>query len=625
MSLKKKFFLGVVKMDNYGFYLSTLSLRGKGKKNAEVTFYQGLNLISGASNTGKTFIFQCIDFIFGGRDVPKNIDERKGYDIVLLELRTYDGRILTLRRNLTDKKMYIYECEINEIDNIVPVEIKSQHDKEDPDNVSTILLDICKAPYKNVVKNKQGITVSFSFRDFVHISMLSEKRIIDSISPIYPEDSMYTNTKSQSAFRTIMTGKDDTFYSENKQKNDVKLGAKAKLEIVENMILDTRISIEEISRELEGENFNIDDFEREITSLKNQITDKSSTLDTLQMERNSKWMNLQNIKSEKMLLSESVKRFKLLRKNYESDLERLDFIEEAIFFTEQLVDIKCPVCDNPFKPEEVDVKNGVLAEFKKTRMQLGDLISTILETQEKEHIMSSEINIIKSELQKIDQIIEEELQPMLYEFKNKIENVMNLRDKFKMIEFNKEKLKELIKNQEELTDQIKAKKAKVEFSNDVNQNSLKLFSQIVQDILIDWQLEEVVNVEFDEVKKDIIINGKDKEGFGKGYASILNSAFVVGVLKYAIKLGLPHPKIIILDSPLTTYKEKDVKEDTNDQKVKEEVKNAFFESLNKYQEKVQFIILENIEPKKEIQKKINYYRFTRNESIGRYGFIPVNS
>ncbi|MFF5818070.1 AAA family ATPase [Lysinibacillus capsici] len=612
-------------MDNYGFYLSTLSLRGKGKKNAEITFYQGLNLISGASNTGKTFIFQCIDFIFGGRDVPKNIDERKGYDIVLLELRTYDGRILTLRRNLTDKKMYVYECEINEIDNIVPVEIKNQHDKEDPGNVSTILLDICKAPYKNVVKNKQGITVSFSFRDFVHISMLSEKRIIDSISPIYPEDSMYTNTKSQSAFRTIMTGKDDTFYSENKQKNDVKLGAKAKLEIVENMILDTRISIEEISRELEGENFNIDDFEREITSLKNQITDKSSTLDTLQMERNSKWMNLQNIKSEKMLLSESVKRFKLLRKNYESDLERLDFIEEAIFFTEQLVDIKCPVCDNPFKPEEVDVKNGVLAEFKKTRMQLGDLISTILETQEKEHIMSSEINIIKLELQTIDQIIEEELQPMLYEFKNKIENVMNLRDKFKMIEFNKEKLKELIKNQEELTDQIKAKKAKVEFSNDVNQNSLKLFSQIVQDILIDWQLEEVVNVEFDEVKKDIIINGKDKEGFGKGYASILNSAFVVGVLKYAIKLGLPHPKIIILDSPLTTYKEKDVKEDTNDQKVKEEVKNAFFESLNKYQEKVQFIILENIEPKKEIQKKINYYRFTRNESIGRYGFIPVNS
>lgn len=612
-------------MDNYGFHLSTLSLRGKGKKNAEVTFYQGLNLISGASNTGKTFIFQCIDFIFGGRDVPKNIDERKGYDLVLLELRTYNRRILTLRRDFADKKMYKYECELNEIDNIAPIEIKNQHDKEDPDNVSTILLDICKAPYKNVVKNQKGITVSFSFRDFVHISMLSEKRIIDSISPIYPEDSMYTNTKSKSAFRTIMTGKDDTFYSENNQKKDVKLGAKAKLEIVESMILDTRISIEEISRELEGRNFDIEEFEREINNLENQITDKNSTLNTLQMARDSQWRELQKIKSEKMLLVESVKRFKLLRKNYELDLERLDFIEEAIFFTEQLVDVKCPVCDSPFKTEEVDVKNGILAELKKTRMQLSDLISTITETQEKEHVMSLKIKEIKTVLEKIDQIIEGELQPIIFEFKNKIENLIDLRDKFKMMEFNKDKLEKLIKDQEELKDKINAKKAKVEFSNDINQNSLKLFSQIVQDILTDWQLEEVINVKFDDVKKDIVINGKDKEGFGKGYASILNSAFVMGVLKYAIKLGLPHPKIIILDSPLTTYKEKDVKEDSSKQEVKEEVKNAFFESLNNYKENVQFIILENIEPKKEIQKNINYYRFTRNKLIGRYGFIPSNS
>ncbi|PEF73683.1 hypothetical protein CON94_19545 [Bacillus pseudomycoides] len=612
-------------MSSYGFYLSTLSLRGKGKKNAEVTFYQGLNLISGASDTGKTFIFQCIDFIFGGREVPKNIDERKGYDVVLLELRTYNGQVLTLRRNLTDRKMYKYECELKEIDNVAPIEIKNQHDKEDVDNISTILLDICKAPYKNVVKNQQGITVSFSFRDFVHINMLSEKRIINSISPIYPEDSIFTNTKSQSAFRTIMTGKDDTLYAENKQKNDVKLGAKAKLEVVESMILDTRISIEEIARELEGKKLNMEDFKEEINFLENQITAKNLTLDILQQERDSQWVNLQELKSEKMLLSESIQRFNLLRKNYESDLERLDFIEESIFYTEQLVDVKCPVCDSSFKPEEVDVKDAVLAELQKTKMQLSDLMSTIMETREKENVMSSEINTIQSELERIDQVIEEELQPVLFEFKNKIDGVMYLRDKFKMMEFNKEKLEGLIQIQEELKNKINAKKVKVEFSNDINQNSLNLFSQIVQDILTDWQLEEEINVKFDERKKDIVINGKDKEGFGKGYASILNSAFVIGVLKYAIKLGLPHPKVVILDSPLTTYKEKDVTEDESEQKVREEVKNAFFESLSNYKENVQFIILDNIEPKKEIQEKINYCRFTGNELISRYGFIPANS
>ncbi|MCY7499161.1 MULTISPECIES: hypothetical protein [Bacillus] len=612
-------------MDNNGFYLSKLSLRGKGKENAEVTFSQGLNLISGASNTGKTFIFECIDFVFGGRDVPKKIDERKGYDVVLLELRAYSEQVLTLRRNLTDKKMYKYDCELKGIDNIAPTEIKAQHNKEDADNISTILLDICKAPYKNVVKNKQGITVSFSFRDFVHVSMLSEKRIINSISPIYPEASMYTSTKSQSAFRTIMTGKDDTSYAENKQKDDVKLGAKAKLEIVESMILDTRISIEEISRDLEEKNFNIQEFEREIIFLENQIADKNSTLDDLQMERYSIWIELQEIKSEKMLLSESIQRFNLLRKNYESDLERLDFIEEATFYTEQLEDVKCPVCDSPFKSKDVDVKIAVLAELKKTRMQLSDLMFTIMETQEKENVMDSEINIIKSKINRIDQVIEEELQPVLFEFKNKFDNVMNLRDKFKMMEFNKEKLKELIKNQDELKGKINAKKVKVKFSNDINQNSLKLFSQIVQDILADWKLEEEVSVKFDEGKKDIVLNGKHKEGFGKGYASLLNSAFVIGVLKYTMKLGLPHPKIVILDSPLTTYKEKDVKEEESEQKVREEVKNAFFASLSNYKKNVQFIILDNIEPKKEICEEINYYRFTGNELINRYGFIPENS
>lgn len=609
-------------MSKYGFYISKLSLRGKGKENAELTFYQGLNLISGASNTGKTFIFECIDFMFGGRDIPKKINERKGYDVVLLELHTYNDNVFTLRRNFTDKKLYKYECELKEIDKIAPIEIKSQHDKEDSDNISTLLLEISNASsYKNVVKNQKGVTVSFSYRDFVHMSMLSEKRIINSISPIYPEDSVYTKTKSQSAFRTIMTGKDDSLYAENKQKNEATLGVKAKLEIVESMILDTRISIEEISRELGEEGFSIEEFEENLSFLEIQLKEKNIVLEKHQIEKDKLWKNLQEYKNKKMILSESIQRFNLLRKNYESDIERLDFIEEAIFYTEQLEDVKCPICDSSFKPKEVDVKKAVLAELEKTRIQLIDLIATISETKERENTISSKINSMQLRTKEIDQVMEDELQPVLFEFRNKIENVLKLRDNFKMMEFNKDKLEGLVKNQEELKSKVNAKKVKVDFSNDINSNSLKLFSQIVQDILTEWKLEEEIHVKFDEAKKDIVVNGRDKEGFGKGYASILNSAFVIGVLKYTIKLGLPHPKVVILDSPLTTYKEKDVQVE-EEQKVKEEVKNAFFEYLSQYKKNVQFIILDNIEPKKEIIEKINYYRFTGNELIDRFGFIP---
>ena len=72
---------------------------------------------------------------------------------------------------------------------------------------------------------------------------------------------------------------------------------------------------------------------------------------------------------------------------------------------------------------------------------------------------------------------------------------------------------------------------------------------------------------------------------------------MIGVFRYTIKLGLPHLKVVIIDSPLTTYKERDmqVEKEQNEQKVKEDEKNAFFESFGQYQ----LIILDNIELKKE--------------------------
>ena len=62
-----------------GFYLSWLRLTGPEVKPAEVTFDPGLNVFWGASETGKSFIFTCIDFMLGRSTPPKNIHELDGY------------------------------------------------------------------------------------------------------------------------------------------------------------------------------------------------------------------------------------------------------------------------------------------------------------------------------------------------------------------------------------------------------------------------------------------------------------------------------------------------------------------------------------------------------------------
>jgi AAA15 family ATPase/GTPase len=67
-----------------GFRLRFLGFFGPEKAPATVAFGPGLNVLYGASNTGKSFIVEAIDFMLGGKPPLRDIPERVGYDLVLL-------------------------------------------------------------------------------------------------------------------------------------------------------------------------------------------------------------------------------------------------------------------------------------------------------------------------------------------------------------------------------------------------------------------------------------------------------------------------------------------------------------------------------------------------------------
>ena len=85
----------------YGFALRRLALTGPGRPAAELTFTRGLNVIAGPSDTGKSFVLQCIDYALGGGDVPKEIPEAERYTTVILEIESnHDKRVYTFERSL---------------------------------------------------------------------------------------------------------------------------------------------------------------------------------------------------------------------------------------------------------------------------------------------------------------------------------------------------------------------------------------------------------------------------------------------------------------------------------------------------------------------------------------------
>src|SRR5690606_42095726 len=88
-----------------GYIYNELRLTGINKKDAIIYFKPGLNVISGPSNTGKTFIFDCIDYMLGSSDKLRNIPELKGYSNIILEIES-NNQSYTLESKITNNATY---------------------------------------------------------------------------------------------------------------------------------------------------------------------------------------------------------------------------------------------------------------------------------------------------------------------------------------------------------------------------------------------------------------------------------------------------------------------------------------------------------------------------------------
>ncbi len=83
-----------------GFCLRRLGFFGPRVPPATVTLGPGLNVLYGASNTGKSFVVEAIDFMLGGKGPLRDVPERIGYDQVLLSLETFEGKAFTILRSM---------------------------------------------------------------------------------------------------------------------------------------------------------------------------------------------------------------------------------------------------------------------------------------------------------------------------------------------------------------------------------------------------------------------------------------------------------------------------------------------------------------------------------------------
>lgn len=92
-----------------GLRLCHLTFLGPHREPATVEFGPGLNVIYGASDTGKSFIVETIDFMLGGKLPLRDFEERVGYDRILLGAETLDGQSFTIHRSTAGGAFKVFD------------------------------------------------------------------------------------------------------------------------------------------------------------------------------------------------------------------------------------------------------------------------------------------------------------------------------------------------------------------------------------------------------------------------------------------------------------------------------------------------------------------------------------
>ena len=84
------------------FFIKQISVTGEKVLFSEVSFNDGVNIIYGPSNAGKSYIINCINFMFAGD--PPFTKSSTGYDTVTMTMESDDGYAIFMTRKIIDGK-----------------------------------------------------------------------------------------------------------------------------------------------------------------------------------------------------------------------------------------------------------------------------------------------------------------------------------------------------------------------------------------------------------------------------------------------------------------------------------------------------------------------------------------
>lgn len=600
-------------MSKYGFFIKRLELTGSVVETKSIQFEKGLNVIFGSSDTGKTFIFQCINYMLGGSTPPKSIPESENYNLVGLVIETYEGREFKLERSLQGGNFNLFD----ENNKLLKDLNESNNKKVNKETISSFLLEICNMSNKEIRKKQSGEKQNLYFQDIHKYFLINEEKIITEKSIISEKPERGYNplgTFEKNVLKYLISEEDDSSIVSSQEDDSIDF-KKGRLELYNELISQLNEDLkdsehEKIDEQIEKLDDSIRNYKEIYLSSKTELNKHDNEKDNLVKaihSQENKFINKQEI----------LIRAQLLKKQYISDIARLKATLEAGQYLDDTQTKNCPICDSNIK-ETVNIPELAIAtnaEIVKINLLLKELEeSQKIYTFEKDEIKNN-LESNKKHLNEVVIKIQNEIKVFLEDLSRNIKKYSDKKQELSRVKTLKEKLDEYVQKRDAITITDKKKGTTKVVFQELTSALMAPIVQEIENILksISFDNPENPKIAFSESLLDFVIGTKNRKDYGKGYRAILYASFVIALLQYfrnkSFQIGF-----VLIDSPLYPYKADDKKDDGV---IPNNLADNFYQYLHENIENEQVILIENTRLSTELKKLVNHYEFTKEN-----GFLP---
>ena len=596
------------------FYIKSIAVSGKDRTPSIISFEDGVNIIYGPSNTGKSYVISCINFMFGAEDTPFEKKDT-GYDTISMTMQSADGGEVVLERKIVDKKNKEAGSNTVLVASTVP-DIESKEYSISKKEYNELLLRLIGIREKHkIITSRDYATQNLTFRQMVHLFLIDEDHIFRK-GPVYDNPKHSSPTACLSAVLFLLNGKDykEVVPVEKKEireakKEAVVLYISRKVQAFSKQ----RSNLENTLKELGDVDVDakINSIVSEIESVERQIIDASAQSRKLLADIFETSAKLE----EARFLQD---RYSALHSQYVSDIDRLNFIIDGGNKLRTLGGTtKCPFCDgevdHPNNTHDVHIEASQ-TESKRIERQLAEL-------QQVETSLGAEVSSLEGRLKQlnlqssqVESLIEGQLKPRAAELKVALQSYNRISRMNREMEVIKDIAAEL---SADAIDEARSEDSELAFKpKDLfDKEQFMKFSTALSDAIENCGYPHFTVAALSPDSFDVVVNGKAKEKEGKGYRAFLNTIFAFTLMKFLEKEGTYSPRMLILDSPILSLKERGKEQATDGMKA------SLFRYIIDNCGNSQVIIAENEIPDNIDYKHAHLIEFTMDDSAGRYGFL----